>query len=335
MEDSSSKRQKLSENSSVSPVMAKRTKLMYDKVKKTKGETATKKNSFVEKRFQKEDVCEIQTAKTTIVESTNGAKRNSESEFFECNQRKYVTNRSAAVEHSEANFGDKNKDETKWGCPLCTFLNHSALPYCEVCSSAKPGAQREGKTEFTGDDGLLIVSDKCDSIVESSASNSFTMTDLNSDNGEKEADDERMCFQRTGAEMRKLSTSEDEETNTEIENTEKDVVGNTSGATGQSSDNLISTENLCKNDINQPVELSSEEFQFPIEEWTDTGDEKGGHCADVRMNESGMVEGNDNKQLYGDKILRCTPEKNEGKQVIVFVYISIYRQSLKFTFSRS
>ena len=163
--------------------MVERAKLRFNKVKKT----ATKKNSFIEERFQKEDVCEIQTRETAIVESQNGAKRNSESEFYECNQSKYVRKRSAAVVPSEVSFDDKSEDARKWGCPLCTFLNHLALPYCEMCSSAKPGAQREAKTESACDDDLLIVNDKCDSRVESSASHSFMVTDLNSDNRGKKS----------------------------------------------------------------------------------------------------------------------------------------------------
>ena len=124
--------------------------------------------------------------------------------------------------------------------------------------------------------------------------------------------------------MRKLSTSKDE-TNTEFKKTEKDVVDNTSVASGQSShdrESLNNTENSC-NDVNQSIELSSEEFQ-----------------SNNPNTSRNLVEGNDNKQcfsdreFYGDRILRFTPEKNEGEQVIVFVYINICRQSLKFTFSR-
>lgn len=35
------------------------------------------------------------------------------------------------------NSDHENRRESKWSCSTCTFLNHGALPYCEMCSSAK------------------------------------------------------------------------------------------------------------------------------------------------------------------------------------------------------
>ena len=312
LESSSCKRQRLSKELNFSPVTVKRDKLSYDEDKKTKRAAATMKNSFIIEKRCKKDVCEIQTGKTTIMESQNGAK----------------------------------KCESKWSCPLCTFLNHSALPYCEMCSSVKPGAQHEAKTESTCDSGLLIVNDKCDNREESSASNPFMMTNLNSDNRQIEVkDSERMYLQRrTGTEMDELSNSEKEGTNTEYEKSEKDVEDDTSVASGQRSERnherLNSTENSSKYDTNQSIELFSEKFQsnnsdtfrdlLPIKECTDTEDENVGHPTVVRMNENVMIaddettgiEDSDNEQcfcdrkFYRDKSPKCTPEKKEGKSII-------------------
>ena len=309
LQSSSCKRQKLSEELNFSQVTVKRDTMSYDEDKKTKRAAATVKNSFIIEKLCKKDVCEIQTEETTIVESQNGTKKYSES---------------------------------KWTCPLCTFLNHSALPYCEICSSVKPGAQHDVKTESTCDSGLLIVNDKCDHREESSASNPFKMANLNLDNKEKEADSERMHLRRrTGAKMGELSNSEKEGTNTEYEKSEKDVEDDTSVASGQISERiherLNSTKNSSKYDTNQSIELFSEKFKpnnpntfrdlLPIKEWTDTEDENLGRPTDVRLNESGMVdddettgvEDSDNEQcfsdrkFYGDKGPKCTPEKKEGK----------------------
>ena len=304
LESSSCKRQRLSEELNFSPVTVKRDKLGYDENKNTKRVAATLKNSFIIEKRCKKDVCGIQRGETTILESQNRAKKCSES---------------------------------KWSCPLCTFLNHSALPYCEMCSSVKLGAQHETKTESTCDSGLLIVNDK------SSASNTLMMTNLNSDNRQIEVkDSERMYLQRrTDTEMNELSNSEKEGTNTEYEKSEKDVKDDTSVASDQSSEwnreRLNSAENSSKYDTNQFIELFSEKFKpnnpntsrdlLPIKECTDTEDENVGHPTDVRTNESGMiaddettvVEDSDNEQcfsdrkFYGDKSPKCTPEKKEGK----------------------
>ena len=32
----------------------------------------------------------------------------------------------------------EEETESRWSCATCTFINHEALPYCEMCSSAKP-----------------------------------------------------------------------------------------------------------------------------------------------------------------------------------------------------
>ena len=249
------------------------------------------------------------------------------------------------VKTDKLSHNDKNEDNRKWSCTLCTFLNHSALPHCEMCSSVKPGAQHEAKTESICDSGLVIVNDKCDNNEESS-SNPFMMRDLNSDNREKEVDSERMYLQRrTGADMDELYNSEKEGNKTEYENNKIDVKDDTSVTSGQSLQNncqwnrerLKGTENSSKYDTNQFIELFSEKFQsnipnssrdsLPIKECTNTEDENVGQPTDVKMNENGMaaddettaVKDGDNEQcfsdrkFYGDKSPKCTPEKKEGK----------------------
>lgn len=51
-----------------------------------------------------------------------------------------ATEQERGVTCGDSNDNDRADNESinKWNCSTCTFLNHEALPYCEMCSSAKP-----------------------------------------------------------------------------------------------------------------------------------------------------------------------------------------------------
>ena len=48
-----------------------------------------------------------------------------------------TTGSSSAVAEGPHEGGDDDAVETKWACARCTFLNHPALPDCELCSTRR------------------------------------------------------------------------------------------------------------------------------------------------------------------------------------------------------
>ena len=53
---------------------------------------------------------------------------------------------------SQGKSAGKEVSTQKWSCGACTFLNHKALSYCEICSSPKVGARSQGTKQVTSPD---------------------------------------------------------------------------------------------------------------------------------------------------------------------------------------